>query len=165
MSIEVYLQDKNDFINKFNKKELNSELGEYIFNRSLVVKDNKKESIIIKLETDFKITKQDKDNMIDQIRSYYGHQIKGELVYLKSSYIKNSILLIIGVILITISYILQSFSGFLLPEIFLIAGWVSIWEMAYSLLFSNNKHRLRIKMLKKLTNCYIEIESKDSQKL
>lgn len=157
MSIDVYLKNKEEFANKFNGQELNKELGDYIFNKALIHKLNKKQGLKINIKTDFEVDEYEQDKMIDMIRSYYGNLVKVELIYLRTSYIKNIILFLVGIVLLMMSYLFENITKFLLPEIFIIIGWLAIWEMAYGVLFANSKHHLKIKLLKKLTTCYIEI--------
>lgn len=160
MNIDIYLKSREDFKNQYNSNELNKDLGDYIFKKASISKLTRKKLLKINIKTDFEMDEFEKNNMIDMIRAYYGNSIKVELIYLKNMYFKNIILFIIGVILLMIAYFFENITDFLLPEIFIIIGWLAIWEMAYNFLFSNSKHYIRIKILKKLTNCYIEIEQK-----
>lgn len=158
MVIDVYLKNIDDFKNKFNYNELNNELGEYIFNKAIIQKITRKKGLKINIQTDFELSEQEKDNMVDILRSYYGNKIKIELIYLKKSYIKSAILFIIGIVLLMAAYFFEHLTKFLLPEIFIIVGWLAIWEMGYNVLFYDSKRRLAISLLKKLTNCHIQVE-------
>lgn len=160
MNIDVFLKDKEQYKNEFNENELNPEFGNYIFNKVLVYNLNKKQKFKINVQTDFEIDETEKNNIVDMIRSYYGNLVKIELINIRITYIKSVVLFVIGTVLIMLSYLFENITRFLLPEIFVIIGWLAIGEMAYSILFSNNKHRLKIKLLKQLTNCHIEINRK-----
>lgn len=159
MDININLSNQEDLINKFNSKELNRELGDYIYNKALISKMNNKKFFRINIKTDFEISL--KDEIVDMIRSYYGYQVKEELIHLKHSYIKNIVLFIVGVALLIAAYFTEIITNFLLPEIFIIIGWLAIGEMAYAVLFSNSKHRLKIRLLKKLTKCKIIINEEE----
>lgn len=161
MNIEIYLKNKEDFRNQFNNNELKVELGDYILNKAHIYKLTRKTDLKLHIETNFEVDEIEKNHMIDMIRSYYGNLIKIELIYLRNSYVKSIVLFFIGIVLLIMSYYSKYITEFLLPEIFIIIGWLAIWETAYNILFSNSKHHLRVKLLKKLTNCYIEIEQKN----
>ena len=61
------------------------------------------------------------------------------------------LLLLLGIILIIISEQLTLF----LSELFLIAGWVVIWEVVYDILFTGIKRKRELKIAKKLSTCEI----------
>jgi len=64
----------------------------------------------------------------------------------------------IGVLLILLSDLFAEMFDFLIPELFLISGWVAIWEMVDSILFVYNKNRIERKIAKKLSKCVIEFK-------
>lgn len=154
MIIDVHLKNKESLTNVFNDKELNSDLGDYIFHKALIYKLTKKLNLKINIKTDFEVSEDDKENIIDMIRSYYGHLVKTEIIYLNINNFKSMLLFIIGFIVLLITYFIKSF---VIHEIFVIIGWLVTWEAAYSVLFANGKHKRRKHLLKKLTTCYIEI--------
>ena len=155
MDINVNLINREDLVNKFNNKELNGELGDYIYQKAITSKISRDKFFRINIKTDFEIST--KEEILDMIRSYYGNKVKEELLHLKRDYIKNSILFIIGIVLLILAYFTKTITDFVLPEIFIIVGWLAIWEMAYGVVFSGGKHRLKIRLLKKLTRCKIII--------
>lgn len=64
--------------------------------------------------------------------------------------------LLLGIILIIIS---EQFTSFL-SELFLIAGWVVVWEMVYDILFTGIKRKRDLKIVKKLATCEISFIEK-----
>ena len=66
------------------------------------------------------------------------------------------ILLIIGILLIIISENLISF----ISELFLIAGWVVIWEMVYDIIFNQLKRTKNKNHYQKLAQAQINFETK-----
>lgn len=154
MVIDVHLKNKESFTNVFNDKELNPELGNYIFHKALIYKLTKKLNLKINIKTDFEVSEDDKGNIIDMIRSYYGHLVKTEMIYLNINNLKSVFLLIIGILILFVAYFVK---GFVIHEIFVIIGWLVIGEAVYSVLFANRKRQRRKHLLKKLTTCYIEI--------
>jgi len=154
MVIDVHLKNKSKFKNDFNDHELNPNLGDYIFNKALISKLTKKKGLKIRIKSDFEISEIEKETFIDMIRSYYGNLIKTELIYLSINNLKSAVLFLVGIFVLLIAYFLNNF---VIHEIFIIIGWLGIWEAIYSFLFANGKHRRKEKLLKKLTECYIEI--------
>ena len=155
VDVNIKLSNYDDLVNKFNEEELNNELGDYIYEKIIISKINKDKFFRINIETEFEIDK--KEKMIDMIRSYYGNKVKEELIFLKHSYIKDLILCIAGILLLVFAYYIETFTQFVLPEIFVILGWLGIGEMGYGVLFADGKSRLKIRLLKKLTRCKIII--------
>lgn len=155
VDINVKLSNYEVLVNNFNEEELNEELGDYIYKKALLSKIVKNKFFRINIKSEFKIDQ--KEQIIDMIRSYFGNKVKEEIIFLKHSYMKNLILFIVGIVLLVLAYYIETFTDFLLPEIFVILGWLGIWEMAYGFLFSNSKSRLKIRLLKKLTKCKISI--------
>lgn len=133
---------------------MNPDLGDYIFNKALIYKLTKKKGLKIRINSDFEISEIEKEKLIDMIRSYYGHLIKTELIYLNINNLKSAVLFLVGIFVLLITYF---FNNFVIHEIFIIVGWLAIWEAIYSFLFANGKHKRKEKLLKKLTKCYIEI--------
>lgn len=67
------------------------------------------------------------------------------------------LLLLLGIILIIISEIFSA----LLSELFLIAGWVVIWEVVYDILFTGIKRKQKLKIAQKLSTCEISFISEN----
>ena len=109
MIIDVYLKNKDMLTNEFNDKELNSSLGDYIFNKALICKLNKRDNFQIQIKTDFEVSESEKENVIDMIRSYYGHLVKTELIYLEINNFESMILSLIGILVLLITYFLNNF--------------------------------------------------------
>ena len=61
------------------------------------------------------------------------------------------ILMIVGIVAIILSEKIVS----LLSELFLIAGWVVIWEILYDIIFNDIKRRRTIRIYKELARCKI----------
>ena len=82
--------------------------------------------------------------------------INENLLHMRHANIKRCLLMIIGTIFVLASE-LTDFSGiFLIPEIFMIIGWVGIWEAVYSLFFEDTKMRIRNKRYKQIYKSKIE---------
>lgn len=157
--IIVDIQNKEDLYNPFNKGQISEELGTYILNRSK--KLPLKEKMIICINDYERLNKNEKEHLVDAIREYYGLMVQEKMIYNEFNQVKHIILFIVGILLITLSNILSNVFPFLIPELFLIAGWVAIWETVYGILFTENQTRIEIKKIKELTTCLIQFIEKD----
>lgn len=156
-AIEITIKDKEDIFNKFNENLISEDLGDFIFRQSKKMSLNSK--TVIEIDDRASLNKEERHHLIDAIREYYGLMVKEKLIYTRFNNARKIILFIIGVLLILLSDALTNIFSLLIPELFLIAGWVAIWETVYSILFSDNKNRMEIKKLKGLTKCDIRFKS------
>lgn len=156
VNIDIILNSMNDVIEKFNDNKLSNKLSEYIYNECFGTP--LKHSINLNIICNFKISKQEKEKITNMIRHNYGIHIREHLIYLKYDKIRASYLFFIGVMLISISRIINNINDFILGEILLIVGWVTIWESTYNFIFHDGKRRIEIKRLRKLTKCKINFK-------
>ena len=154
--IDIIINDKEDIYNNFNSSKLSSELGNYIYNQSLGY--SFKEDIKINIKIDEEVTKKEKNDIVDMIREYFGLSIRETLIYYKYNNFKKVVLFILGIILIYISHFIGTINDFLISEVFLIIGWVAIWEVFENILFVETKKKFKLKRLKKLVKCKISFE-------
>lgn len=143
MKIEINLNNKN-VLNEFNGQKISESLDNYIMNE-LKHKPLKNEITLI-------LTGNEKEKIGKVIQEYY----QEKYIFLKridnmDNYIRL-VLFMIGVIAILIS---EQFKN-LLSEIFLIAGWVVIWEVVYDVLFNELKRKRESNIYKALANCKIK---------
>lgn len=143
MNIEINITNENELLNIYNKNIISETLDNYLTtsleHRSL------KENITIN------ITGTENENIKNIITNYY----KEKYLYLKKidtldNYIRL-VLFLIGVLSIFMS---KQFTN-IVSEIFLIAGWVIIWEIIYDILFSEIKRKRKAKIYKALATSNI----------
>lgn len=151
--IEVDIKDKEALFNSFNNNQISEELGNYILKNAKNIPLNLK--MIIYISDRGSLSKEEREHLVASIRTYYGLLVKEKLLYTKFNKIKNLMLFIIGIVLILLSNALNNIFSLLIPELFLIAGWVAIWETVYGILFIDNKNRIEIKKAKALSKCEI----------
>ena len=101
----------------------------------------------------------EKELLVDAIREYYGLKVRGKLLYNKYNNVKKTLLFAIGMILVLLSDLFNSIFTFLIPEMFLIAGWVAISEVVYSILFVDGKHMVETTKARKLTECEVKFKN------
>lgn len=149
-TVEVYLNKKRDFYNKFSNKKINDKLSNYIYNESLEgsIKDN----VIINITCKEKLDDSEKEEMMDIIRKNYGIKVKDLLYSYEKEQNKKAILLVIGIFLILIYY-----TGIvsILKEFILMVGWISICASVYGLIFSSTSAYMQINRLKNLAKSRI----------
>ena len=151
--IDIVLDNMDDASSKFNNNILDEELENYIYKESI---NTQSKNIIIRIKTLFDINDKEKNTLDKMIRESFKLNINENLVHMKYANVKRSILMIIGTISVLVSELID-FSGiFLIPEIFLIIGWVGIWEAVYSLLFEDTKMKIENKRYKKIYKSKIE---------
>lgn len=135
-----------DLINTYNNSLLNSNFDDYLLHQLKFVN---KDKIIVHFNKTFK--KSDQELITNTIHNYYLDKYKKHSFIDKFDDYVHMILLILGIIFILISEKLISF----LSELFLIAGWVVVWEIIYDLLFNSIKKKKLKNSYKKLANCEI----------
>lgn len=151
--IDIIVSDKEDLYNNFNSKKLSSELGSYIYNQSLGYSINEEFKINIKVTGT--LTNKEKNDIVDMIREYFGLSIRETLIYYKYNNFKKIVLFVLGIILIYISHFVGTINDFLISEVFLIIGWVAIWEVFENILLVESKKKFKLKRLKRLVKCKI----------
>jgi len=143
MNIEINLKNESDAFNTFNENKISENLDNYLMTylEHMPLKDN----------LTLTITGTDNNNISKIIKEYY----KEKYFYLHKLDIYDnfirSILFIIGFIAILIS---KKFTN-ILGELFLIAGWVVIWEIIYDILFNEIRRKRKAKIYKTLANSNI----------
>lgn len=153
IEIDIMINSKEDVINKYNKNKLSQYLSEYIYRECFGTPLKRHISLNIKSKNKLSINEQ--NDIVNIIRSNYGHLISENLIYLKHDKIRALFLFIIGILLIIISKIIRSTNELILSEVLLVIGWVSTWEATYNFIFDDSKRRIKIKRYKKLTKCRI----------
>lgn len=155
--IIITIQDKEDFFDKFNSFKLSEELGTYLYNQSL--KFPLKRGMKIYIKYNFNLTDEEKENIKMLVNDYFKNNLKEIEHYYKFNNLKKFILFILGIIFIFISNIWEVNNDFLISEVFLIVGWVAIWEVVDNVLLTETKRKYKYKHLKKILKSEIVFES------
>lgn len=152
---------KSEFYHHFNNTELSKEVAEYLLDKTGDVRF--KQVCHIKINVLDKITEAEKEKMVDTIRKHFGLQVRSGLVFTDIETTRMIILFLIGVIFLILSYLIQADLE-LLSEIFLIVGWVGIWESIYRFIFDNVKMKINVKRNKYIANANITIKGVKDEK-
>ena len=145
--IKIKLKNLNEATASFNEEILNNELDNYLTSSCKHISSKERISLLIK---DF-TNKEDQIDLINLIHNHYLHKVKYLNKIDKYDDYFRFLLLLLGIILIIISEIFSA----LLSELFLIAGWVVIWEVVYDILFTGIKRKQKLKIAQKLSTCEI----------
>lgn len=148
MNIKIELNNINDALNTFNKDIISQDLDEYIVS-SCEHKFFRKKSISLEF-IGIKDSK-DKDLLENIIHSHYKNKYSFYTKVDKFDDYYRIVLLILGIVAILLS---ENFVSFL-SELFLIAGWVVIWEIVYDVIFNEIKRRRKENIYKKLAKSQI----------
>ncbi len=149
--IMVNLENIDVALNKFNNAILSEELNDYIINEAK--KNIYKENIALII---YNVQDLQEQTMIKNvIHNFYKNKLVEYKKLDKYDNYFHFVLLLIGLLMIIIS---EQFTYFV-SELFLIAGWVVIWEMIYDIFFTSIKRKRCTLILKKLANCSIDFIS------
>lgn len=102
------------------------------------------------------ISSEEKDKIIDAVRSHFGLAIKYNLIESKRRNMVNLILLLVGLLILLFKNILPL--GNTVFDILDIIACFIIWESAYNLLFTDNESDIKILRAKKISNAKIVFE-------
>ena len=147
--IELDILEQDDLLEKYNRKKVSKELVNYIIESIPYIGKND----TIKLVINSRI-----DNIecipviVEGLKQEYEKSLKRHFY----SNIIQIIYLIVGIIMIFLSTLIE---GTILKEIFLIGGWVFIWEFIEIEIFTDTKGLSKRRLLKKILNSQM-IENK-----
>ena len=144
-----FFQDE-DVILKYDPSKLSSELLEFILKKAMILSNKDTIKIVINNHYDSKI----------DIKALFYNSFKEELENIKKKHFTTNIFQF-GLFLLGFIFLFLSFrtNDEVWQEIFLIGGWVPIWEMIDLELFHDVKERRRKKTLLRLLNSEIIINN------
>lgn len=145
--IEINLNDKESYINKFNNNRISSELFEYILEEIKTI--NIKDKLEINIYTNsLDLTDKEKEKLACMIKDTYQEDFN-DLIYIDNILtFKELIMLLIGVLIIIIYVLFNDYQ--VISEIILIIGWLIIGEALERLFFSKTEAKYKIKRRKQI---------------
>ena len=153
LNINITINKETQIFNPYNNEQLSDELSNYIY--SSCKGTPTKKNIKINIIHNYEIKEEEKQEIIDAIRSNFGIDIKENILHFKYDLGLEFLLIIIGTILLVFSKLLTIVDTYILQELISIFGCVMIWEAAYSFIFQDIKTTIENKRLKKLTEAKI----------
>lgn len=154
--IQISIDEFSSFFDPLNKNRISNEIVEYIHREMKLIP--MKSRIVIKICGRASFSSKEKEQMIDVLRNHYGLLVQHELRLHRYRKVKKFVLLLIGILFIAFSSYLSDLVTDVIGELFLIAGWVVIWELVYEVVFTDNTQKFQVLQMKKLTNCQIIFE-------
>jgi len=151
--INIYLKVSNDYKNQYNEEILSYELSNYILEELKGI--DTKQKIEFNVSTAFEISEQEKNILVDMIRNNFGADISEIMNIAKKQRMIDYLILIISVILIIISFLLQSK---LLAEFVLILGWVLLGESICNFLYKGMEIKHKVLRRKQIVNAKMIFE-------
>lgn len=145
--INIDINNLEELENDYNKKHINKDLEQYIMECAKLMP--RKEKIELKINSNLNSIEQ--ENAINLIHGYYKEKFKQYHLIDKYDDYVRIFLLILGIVFIIISEHLID----VLSELFLIAGWVVVWEIIYDLIFTGFKRKKTKSIYQKLSKCEI----------
>ena len=137
--IEINLTNKKDFYDKYNKKLVSKELINYIIESAYYfdVDDT------IKIE----ITYNTKEDYVTLIREGLNREYDKSITLSYKNDFTQLFYLVTGILILFLSTLI---GGTVLKEIVLIGGWVFIWAMVESEIFTDIRNKKKRKIIRKL---------------
>lgn len=145
--INVDINDESDMIEKYDNSKISKDLLEYIIEESKFTKKNDKLKIVIKNNCQTKL------NYREMLYNAFKEEYKNNVQTHLRNNILQLVLFFLGIIFIFISF--QIKNNEIWKEIFLIGGWVPIWETVDLELFTDVRGKRRAKVLLKLIDSEI----------
>ena len=156
----IDLDNGETYINNYNKNKLSESLYNYILDeiKGFSIKDK----IRLKVFANYELTNDEKKNFVEMIKSNFSADIQEEHIMSKFLYLKSFLLIIIGIVGILLAYLLGNYNIGVIEELFLIIGWVGIWEgiyIIYIILFDEFAKKIKVKRYKQLVDAEIVFET------
>ena len=131
--IKISIDNLNDITNNYNKNIIKEEFDNYLVGQCTFIKN---ENIILSISGFY--DENNKERLKKTIHNYYNNKLDELRKIDKIDTFKRIVLMTLGIILIIISKMFNQ----VISEVFLVAGWVAIWETVYNLLFVETKRKL-----------------------
>lgn len=156
LEVIIDLKKKGDFVSRYNNNTLDSKLKEYIINE--LVGYSTESKVTITINSAFELTDEEKEHYVKILKKEFKEDLDEEKYLVKKNKIKEIYSSVVGTLFILASYFMNLDILGVLKEIILIVGWVLIWEVAYSIIFTNGKRKISLRRLKQISNCKIEFK-------
>lgn len=151
--VNVLLNKKRYFYNRYSEEIVSDELINYIYHES--IGSNFKNKVKINIKCNFEVTEKEKEKMMSMIRNNFKKQVQEELYSYEKEQDRKGILLALGVALLILYY--TNFTS-ILKDVMLIVGWISVCSSIYGFIFSSTKSYVDINRLKNLSKARIYFE-------
>lgn len=148
--VEIFIDEKKDFVSNYNTNMLNPELKNYVLEE--LRGSNLKKGIKIQIVGDYFDSEEKKQEFLKLFKNEFSLSIKDMTMYLKYSLIASLLLGLLGIIFIILSNVI---TASVFKEIFLIMGWLGVWESTANIIFNESKNYLIIKRYERIRKAKI----------
>ena len=148
--INIHLNERTDYINKYNQRILSYDLSNYILEELKGI--NTKEKIKFNIKSDFVMSDLEKTNLVDMIRNNFGADISEILNLSKKHRIINCLILLVSIILVIIYSLINTE---LIAQYTLILGWVLMEQTIVFFLYKGTEFNHQISRRKQIVNAKI----------
>lgn len=156
LKIIVNLENAHEIHHPFNKNTLNPDLVRFLYDECLG-HANTKIDIYILFEDDLAL--EEKDIIRNLIHKHFKEEMREIQIKKQTTQVFNLFLFFLGLLFLFISFLL---SNKFIEEIFLILGWIAIWEVVENILFSTAKENFKYTRYKSLSSARIYFREDDS---
>jgi len=156
LRIIVNLENAHEIHHPFNKDTLNPDLVHFLYYECLG-QANSKIDIHILVEED--LSSEEKAVIRNLIHKHFKEEMREIQIKKQITQVFNLFLFFLGLLFLLISFLL---SNKFIEEIFLILGWIAIWEVVENILFSESKENLKYNRYKSLSVARIYFKEDDS---
>lgn len=154
--IEIDLCEKDDLLGRYSNENVSRDLIEYLIEESILI--DKKDTIKVVINNGCDVSN---DDCYRLIKGGLRREYQKSLKYRKLNNFKQVTLFFIGLLFLFISTIISGNKIF--GEVFLIIGWVPIWELAEIELFTDVNEKRKRKNIRRLLKSEFEVESKKKE--
>ena len=151
--IKIHLKEINDYKNTYNEEILSYNLSNYILEELKGIDTN--QNIKFNISSDFYMSEQEKNNLVDMIRNNFGADISEIMNLAKKQKLLNYSILLIANILLVIYSLLEIK---LLAQFILIFGWVVLGESICNFLYKGTENKHKISRRKQIVNAKVIFE-------
>ena len=148
--VEIYIDERQDYVSNYNTKMLNPELKNYVLEE--LRGSNLKKGIKIQIVGNYFDSDEKKQEFLKLFKNEFSLSIKDMTMYLKYSLIASLLLGLLGIIFIVLSNVI---TDSVFKEIFLIMGWLGVWESTANIIFNESKNYLIIKRYERIRKAKI----------
>ena len=152
--IHVDLDNRDEYINKYNDNKICDDLHNYLINEALKISN--KTRIIIKIKFNYEVDKEEKNWVKKLIKKDFNDSLNDKITF-DGIAIKDIYLILIGIACIVVSVMFRYLKVSVISEVFLIIGWVPIWELVSNILFIESEERMVKRKYKQLLRASIII--------
>lgn len=161
--IDLNVRDKKYFVSKYNDEVIDPELSTYI--NSYMIGNDIRKKVVINIKSKFELSDVEKDKYVKIIKKEFSENVDELNEESKKANERKLLILLLGILFITLSYLIDSSLGHIFSQVLTVFGWVALWEIAYAVLFGDAKRKRSLARYKQLLNCDILFENNEGKEI